>query len=60
MSNHLKKEEIINAIKSLKNSKAPEIDNLNAELFKSDAETAASILEPLFRKILMEPYVPEY
>ena len=53
------KEEIVNAIKSLKNNKAPGSDNLNTELFKSDAETAANILEPLFRKIWVEAYVPE-
>ena len=32
----LEKEEIISAIKSLKNRKAPGQDNLNAELFKAD------------------------
>ena len=53
------KEEIVIAIKSLKNNKAPGLDNLNAELLKSDTETAACIFEPLFRKIWVEAYVPE-
>ena len=43
------KGEIVNAINSLKNNKAPGVDNLNTELFKSDPETAAGIMEPLFR-----------
>ena len=43
--------EIIQAVNSLKNGKAPGHDNLNAELFKADPELAATILTPLFRKI---------
>ena len=43
--------EIIQAINSLKNGKAPGHDNLNAELFKADPELAATILTPLFTKI---------
>ncbi|XP_067411321.1 uncharacterized protein [Emydura macquarii macquarii] len=53
------KEEIISAIKKLKNNKAPGKDNLNAELFKTDPETAAGILEPLFRTVWTEACVPE-
>ncbi|XP_025085353.1 uncharacterized protein LOC112558855 [Pomacea canaliculata] len=45
------KQEIITAIKSLKNRKAPGQDNLNAELFKADPELAANILQPLFTAI---------
>jgi len=46
-----KKEEIIAAINSLKNHKAPGKDRLNAELFKADAVTTANILQPLFNTI---------
>ena len=45
------KEEIINAIKALKNNKAPGPDNLNAELFKTDPAIAAEILLPLKTKV---------
>lgn len=45
------KEEIIATIRSLKNGKAPGHDNLNAELFKADAEFAAKVLQPLFAAI---------
>ena len=45
------KEEIIKAIRSLKNGKAPGHDNLNAELFKADPELAAAILQPLLAAI---------
>ena len=45
------KEEIIKAIKSLKNGKAPGHDNLNTEHFKADPELAATILQPLFAAI---------
>ena len=44
-------EEIIAAIKSLKNRKAPDKDHLSAELFKADAVTTTSILQPLFDTI---------
>ena len=44
-------EEIINAIKALKNNKAPGPDNLNAELFKTDPANAAKILFPLMTKV---------
>ena len=43
------KEQIIKAIKSLKNGKAPGHDNLNAELFKADPELAATILQSLLQ-----------
>jgi len=43
--------EIIAAIKSLKNHKSPGIDYLDAGLFKADAVTTASILQPHFNTI---------
>lgn len=43
--------EVIQAIKSLKNGKAPGHDNLNVELFKTHPELVATILIPLFAKI---------
>ncbi|XP_071510344.1 uncharacterized protein [Diadema antillarum] len=51
--------EIIQAIKSLKNGKAPGLDNLNAELFKTDPELAADILHPLFIDIWEGKKVPD-
>ena len=53
------KEEIVAAIKSLKNGKAPGQDNLNAELFKADPELAAQILQPLLTAIWEEKQIPE-
>ena len=50
--------EIIQAINSLKNGKAPGHDNLNAELFKADPELAATILTPLFTKIWEQEEIP--
>ena len=47
----LRQEEIIAATKSLKNHKAPGKDCLSAELFKAEAVTTASILQPLFDTI---------
>ena len=52
------KEEIIKAIKTLKNGKAPHIDGLSAELFKADPETAATLFIDLFKKILEEEEIP--
>ena len=54
-----KKEEIIAAINSLKNHKAPGKDRLNAELFKADAVTTASILQPLFNTIWDRRKIPD-
>ena len=45
------KQEIITAIKNLKNGKSPGQDNLDAELFKADPELSAEILQPLFTAI---------
>ena len=53
------REEIIAAIKSLKNGKAPGQDNLNAELFKIDPELASQILQPLFKAIWEIKQLPE-
>ena len=52
------KEEVIKAIKSLRNGKAPEHDNLNTELFKADPELAAIILQPLIAVIWEGEEVP--
>ena len=43
--------EIIQAVNSLKNGKAPRHDNLNAELVKGDPELAATNLTPFITKI---------
>ncbi|KAK3757674.1 hypothetical protein RRG08_000183 [Elysia crispata] len=53
------KEEIIRAIKSLKNNKAPGPDFLNAELFKSDPPLAAEILLPLLTTAWNKKEIPE-
>ena len=45
------KQEVLQAIKSLKNGKAPGTDLLNAKLFKCDPELAAEILLPLYCKV---------
>ena len=42
------KEEIIAAIRSLKNGKSPGQDNLSAEVFKAHPQLAADLLQPLF------------
>ena len=54
-----KQEEIIAAIKSLKNHKTPGKDHLNAELFKAATVTAASILPPLFDTIWNRKKIPD-
>lgn len=53
------KAEIRDAIKTLKNGKAPGEDQLNAELFKQEPEAAADHLVPLFRAIWEEENIPE-
>ena len=53
------KEEIMAAIRSLKNGKAPGQDGLNAELFKADPEFAAQVLQPLYEKIWEEKLLPD-
>ena len=52
-------DEIITAIKSLKNGKAPGLDNLNAELFKADPVVTASILYPLFKCVWNNNNIPD-
>ena len=54
----LRKEEIIEAIKSLENCKVPGHDNLNTELFKADPELAATTLQPLFAALWEGEEVP--
>ena len=46
-----RKEEIIAAIRSLKNGKSPGQDNLSAEVFKAHPQLAAYLLQPLFTYI---------
>lgn len=53
------KEEIVSAIKSQKNGKAPGQDNLNAELFKADPDLASKILQPLFKTIWEGKEIPD-
>ena len=53
------KEEIIAAIRTLKNGKASGHDNLSAEFFKMDPNLAAEILLPLFKTIWETKEVPE-
>ena len=52
-------DEIITAIKSLKNGKSPGLDNLNAELFKADPATTASSLHPLYQYIWENNVIPD-
>ena len=52
--------EIMAAIRSLKNRKAPGQDGLSAELFKADPEFAAQVLQPLFAAIWEEKPLPEH
>ena len=54
-----KKEEIIAAINSLRNHKAPGKDRLNAELFKAAAVTTANILQTLLNTIWDRRKIPE-
>lgn len=53
------REEIVTAIKTLKNGKSPGQDNLDAELFKADPELAATILQPLFTAIWEGEEMPD-
>lgn len=45
------KQEIIKAIRELKNGKSPGFDNLPPEVFKKDPITSANILHPIFVEI---------
>ena len=53
------KEEIIAAIRSLKNGKSPGQESLNAELFKAEPGFAAQVLQPLFATIWEEKQLPD-
>ncbi|KAL5007014.1 hypothetical protein ScPMuIL_015820 [Solemya velum] len=52
------KEELVKAIQCLKNNKAPEKDQLSAELFKTDPSLTADILLPIFHKIWQNNTIP--
>ena len=54
-----KKEEIIAAINSVRNHKAPGKDRLNAELFRAGAVTTASTLQSLFNAIWDRRKIPD-
>ncbi|XP_076090000.1 uncharacterized protein LOC143062030 [Mytilus galloprovincialis] len=51
--------EIQRALKSLRNRKAPGIDQLNAELFKADAKQTSDILYPVFKEIWENNIIPD-
>ena len=53
------KQELVTAIKALKNGKSPEQDNLNDDLFKVDPELADEILQPLFTSIWEGKIIPD-
>ena len=55
-----KKEEIMAAIRSLKNGKAQLQENLNAELFKAEPEFAAQVVQPFFAAILGDKKLPDH
>ena len=52
------KEEIREAIKKLRNNKTPGPDGIPAEAMKADSQTMEEILQPLFKKIWEEEYIP--
>ena len=54
------KNEILKAIKSLKNNKAPGIDNITAEVLKTDIRFATDWLYDLCHKIWNAGTIPEY
>ena len=51
--------EIQRALKSLRNRKAPGIDQLNAELFKADVKQTSDILYPVFKEIWENNIIPD-
>lgn len=51
--------EIVSAIQSLKNGKAPGYDHLNAELLKTDPLLTATILQPIFHDIWERKTIPD-
>lgn len=53
------KEEVIKAIKDLKNGKAPGIDNIAPEILKMCPETTANTLHPLLEDIWQKETVPD-
>lgn len=53
------KQEIIKAIRELKNGKSPGFDNLPPEVFKKDPITSANILHPIFVEIWENEKIPK-
>ena len=52
-------EDIRRAIKSLKNRKAPGIDNIHTEMLKADINTTSRVLTDLFRSVWEQDTIPE-
>jgi hypothetical protein len=50
------KSEILRAIKSLRNGKAPEVDRIPAEVLKVDPRTATELLYPVIKRIWTEDW----
>ena len=53
------KEEILAAIKILKNHKAPGVDEINAEILKAGGESMAKVIKRIIEKDWNEERVPE-
>ena len=58
-SDPIRRGEIRQAIKQLKNSKAPGCDDIPAELRKADLETTSEVLFVLFSHIWQEEQIPD-
>lgn len=51
-------EEIVRAVRELKNNKAPGSDNIPAELLKTDPTAAAHFLQPLLNDVWQQEHLP--